>query len=803
MEDQNDLTTKEMFDSATELRLSLARQGWDARPSVGKQIMLPKWNEYTEIPTDQQIKEWSMMQWSPADDAKVPALSTGIRLDGDIIAIDVDVEDRALSEAVEDLVYQVFGQQAAERMPMRHSERDSFMMLARCNKPVVMLRTAKFDDLDGDGSHMVELYGGGHGGKFFGLYGPHSADRMYVWAEGPEPLNMTPDDLPLVLHADVKEFMMRANDLLLGWTGIAKREKSTEMAMEPGYKEVEFDIPEGAVFDTLQDGELTYDQVVDTLEAGQHLACSATWLDGVRHDNRTRCTMTLDRNGTLVIYDLGTGITHKEPRAERKEPDKAMLREMMRESFPVQVAEMTAAAAETSELDAEFEAKVAYLHENLAFNGMTGACHYLDSKERIWAHVALGTVKGVYRPWDQEVEGPRGGVQRMSPVGVWALSPDKLIVDGVRFNPRTTARVFEKGGVRMANGFFGFGEAPMEEDVEADQWLEDFFVHLVPNDEERYFLWQWCATKYQKPWTRSSAILFMANGIQGAGRGTLFSLLDKAFNGYSTTVSETDLLGGRFNGFMENNLLVFCNEVGGASWSERKKGYEVLKDRVDPSHTSITIERKGIEAYKTETFASFMLATNNPAAMAMDAEDRRFAVITNGGTLVGHPMLKRLDAIGKERIAAQLARVLSTVNVMIDTTLAPDFEGREELLTANETTLDDAIHEVINGKDGRDPVPEWRAWTRKRFEDAVKAAMDNPGGRIPGLRNAVTDLVGQRAARAGAYLLKKRVKVGGLTVAVVAKDPDGFMRLSPDDRAKVVSGKVPDWEGTNILPYPG
>ncbi len=271
-------------------------------------------------------------------------------------------------------------------------------------------------------------------------------------------------------------------------------------------------------------------------------------------------------------------------------------------------------------------------------------------------------------------------------------------------------------------------------------------------------------------------------------------MLDRVFDGYTTTVSESDLLGARFNSFMENNLLVFCNELGGMGWSERKRGYETLKDRVDPAHTQITIERKGLEAYRTETFVSFLMATNQPGALTIDAEDRRFAFITNGKKL-GGALLSELLGGGFDRAVEGLRTIITNREITHTVSDAPMFAGREAMLTANDTELDEAIMKVIS------EASEHRAWKRADFEKALKLEVGgSTTAKVPGLRQAVTNMVGLRAKRMGAMLLPHKVKVGNSSVSLLAKDPDLIMKLDPEGRAKICSGVEIDTDETNVVP---
>lgn len=787
------MNTKEKFEHATKTRLDLLQLGWDVRPSIGKACLLPGWNSYDGLPTEHNVRSWPTVQSNPTIGVGGPALTTGIRLSGNMIAIDVDVEGTALANIVEDIAAEVFGA-VFDDMPLRHSESVSWMALAQCDEPLVMLRTPKYDSLDEEASHMVEVYGGGHGGKFFALYGPHSEGRSYQWVDGPEPLTIRPDELPQVSKDQVHEFMMKVTDAFDSAGGIERRVNSKALSVDGDHSDVVYDLADDAVFDTLQQGELSIDQVREELQAGAHLTCSATCIDGVEHKNKTRCTMSVDHSGFISVFDFGDAVTHRQIEAENHSPhDKIeQLGEALRSTMSREVSDALETAADDGADTAEFEAQLEELLATLVFNNTEGTYHWMR-RGRVWKGIKRATLKTDLKEFDLTWEGPRGGQRRMSLVDAFDSCPGRAKIAGVRFDPRYPSGFLGDDGEPYANGYFGLPDLGGS-DKTAEGVVDRFMEHLVPDYEEREWLWDWMAAKYQEPWQRMCAALFVAPGIQGAGRGTLFSILDIVFGGYTSPVSEDDLLNARFNGFMENNLLLFANEMGGLSYRDRKKGYETLKVRVDPSHSEVTIERKGIEAYRTRTFVSFMIATNNPGALTMDAEDRRFAILTNGGMLKGR-LLEDILSIGKARLAATVSSRLKHRTVTRDLSTAPNFAGREIMLQSNETELDDHLAAVIS------EAPPWRAWVRSEFENAVKLRMtDSSKGHVPGLRTEVTEMVGRRGERLGAWLLPSRVKVGSSPVAVLAKNPGLFKSLTPEQRAKVVKGVEPDWDETNVVP---
>ena len=778
----------------TDIRLQLLANGYRPLPTAAKVAFMKGW-------PDMIVDERKIAKWPLFGPNSQPATTTAIQLRGNMLAIDVDVTDEGVSEAVWDLMCKHFGKMMNEA-GVRDSGSAKFMVMVRTERPYNMWKTAKFADKDGN-ENMVEVYGGAST-RYFSCYGAHTLGGIkkgsyevvkdYSWDEvGCDPLTTRPEDLPLVTKDKLDAFLLACSDLL---EGVKHFDKMVNTHAGEYEASISYDLHDDMVFDTV-DGPMDYFEAVYYAMDNREARCSASFL---REDsgNTSKCRMSTVGEGEeleLMIFDHETWTTHypkswaPKTTTERMETTRS-IGEKFAALLPQEVAEAIEAAQDAGADTEAFEDKLDELLETLAFNYIDGTYHWLR-RGIIWNGIKRATLMAHLRQFDLVWEGPRGGQRKMSIVDAWEKYDNRMMAAGVRFNAKDTDMIYQDGAEMYLNGFFGFPELG-EGDTTASVVLDEFLEHLIPNEAEREWFIDWMAAKYQNPASRNAAVLFVAAGVQGAGRGTLFSIMDKAFGGYSTTVSENDLLNARFNDFLENNLLVFCNEVGGASWSERKKGYEVLKDRVDPAHTSVRVERKGIQAYRTETFTSFILASNNPGSLTMDAEDRRFAIISNGEAL-STTLLGRMLAVGFGSLARQLQIMLAAQTVTHDVATAPHFDGREEMLTALETDVDEAIRKVI------DDAPEWRAWTRSDFESKVKLEMTGSSKQsVPGLRNEVTGLVGKRGERMGATLLSKKMRVGSGSFSVVVKDVFHFTNLTSDERARVVKGVHFDGPSSNV-----
>ncbi len=771
----------------TRIRLDLLKNGYRPLPTAEKVAFMKGWP--TMLVNDRVIRGWPMM----GPNTK-PAITTAIQLEGTMLAIDVDVQNAEVSREIEDLMATVFGEEVDDAMPFRTSGSNKFMALVRTDNPYGMWKTPKYMDESG-ADQMVEIYGGAST-RYFSCYGPHTIDgvidgqynvvKSYEW-HGVDPTKVGPDDLPLITEDQLNTFMMKADDILAsqGWE---KVKGSKGGSYEAG---VVYDLNEDMIFET-KDGSFGYFQAIAYAQTETDARCSDSFLGEHGNNTLSKCRMSAvgsinDDDGlALGIFNHETWTQHYPAEWAPRTPEErselvSSLGSAVMSLMPAEVEKNLTEAEEAGANVAAFEEAISYLLETLAYDNVTGSVHYMDNRDLIWHHVSISTVKGAYAHLDLTWEGPRGGQRRYSAVDAWRAYDSKIKVSGVRFNARTDERVVGADKDAYANGFFGLPAANTP-DPDVQDIVTRFIEHLIPNKEEREWFLDWLADKYHRPWVRNCAVLFVAPGIQGAGRGTLFRILDTVFDKYTSPVREKDLLDSRFNSFMENNLLLFCNELGGMGWGERKRGYETLKDMVDPSHSTVLIEHKGIKAYRTVTYTSFILATNQPGALTMDAEDRRFAIITNTTKLQGGLLNDILDA-GYDDMADALRAMLISREVTNNVSDAPMFAGREAMLAANDTDLDEVIRAVVS-KAGPD-----RSWVRSDFEKTIKMEI---GGstktKVPGLRQAVSQLVGRRAERMGVELLPEKLKIGNSSVSLLSKNPDYVRSLHPEARAVLCTG---------------
>lgn len=236
--------------------------------------------------------------------------------------------------------------------------------------------------------------------------------------------------------------------------------------------------------------------------------------------------------------------------------------------------------------------------------------------------------------------------------------------------------------------------------------FQEFLVHLIPDAAERNWFTHWLAHKFQNPASRGVGVIMVAAyGVYGAGRGTLFKLIEALFGfDFVRTIPWPILAGeggqGQFNSWAAEAVVVCVDEIGkkeGAGrHSANREIFERLKTRVDPTLTQMDINAKNFSPVKRPVFFSTICATNNKDAVAIPAGDRRFTVIENGDKL-SESMAVRMEAMRKDPHAvAAVAAYLASIEVSGFNSFKPlETDLKSEMTDAFVSPLEEMITEVV------------------------------------------------------------------------------------------------------------
>lgn len=209
---------------------------------------------------------------------------------------------------------------------------------------------------------------------------------------------------------------------------------------------------------------------------------------------------------------------------------------------------------------------------------------------------------------------------------------DLLLVEGEVFNPFEMKEFFQKNNIWYRNTFHP-SEYLMLRLAQYKKPVAIFNLvsHLHNYDSVRiqYFL-NWLAFFFQT--LKKSQVSILFKGVQGAGKGILFKIIQQLLGEDYCKGINGDSLGTKYFGaFIENLLFINFDEMSHQTTSKGSvKSF--LKGFI--TNDSITAEKKNIDlANPTKLYAQCLLFSNEAYPIEIEPSDRRFTVFTTGGSL--------------------------------------------------------------------------------------------------------------------------------------------------------------------------
>lgn len=613
----------------TEERLTLLANGYSPIRNRDKRTFMPSWPS-VEI-TEAEIKSWERK--FSRDKA------TGIRVENGLAVIDFDINDEAAMKEIANRVFDAVPQlgDLDANLLIRNGKGFKEAWFVRTDEDFGRLHSRAWappgQDIDA-GTHRVEIFGGASP-RQFGALGAHTVaddgtvEISYRWPER-SPLDTLLADLPELTKAQFFEIIDIAERALadLGWSPVLKSTTGENDAQRV------YDLTDDMSFDINDGSRLSLQQVRDLAHAepdGGH-RCSASFFEGREAVNRTRCLIGVSRAGNLTIWDSAHGATHCEASLK---PTDHNLPEINR--LAERLAELKDKAKNVIKPGDGLKAAASKLINLYAYCKHGGANDVVP----IWATsmdegFPLQKLRIEMMPHAEEGEpGPKGGRKMINPVDLWCMSEARQLVRGMRLRPDRERPLYEDKGAKWVNIY-----APPIHDATGgspDVGVA-FMEYLLPDEAERAWFLQWLAHKVRYPHIPGPAVVMVARK-QGTGRGTLAVLLGKLLGqAYVRNISFSMAAGksyqSQYTDWAADTLLAVISESsetdGASRYSVKKDTYEHLKEMVEPRPTERTYITKREKAFKAMSFTSYIIATNNVDALPIPAEDRRFAILSNG-----------------------------------------------------------------------------------------------------------------------------------------------------------------------------
>lgn len=805
-------------------RRRLLSLGYTPLPSRGKLCLLKDWPHVK--PDDVMITAWSR---------NMDLCSSGIRLEGRQIAIDLDVLNADLVEAILDKLWEHWPD--LDEAPQRVGRAPKVLYLAvlpEGEAPLTVMSTKRWKNAQGDLEH-VEVFGGGRP-RFIGWCGPHTLEdkigpdgwivhRTYDDGDTLIPANV----LPTISMKVLRDWLADCDTLfqLAGYEEHRQQAGATSAFVRDLTEDMTFLCDDGTVREGIE-------AMVSYAGLDDHARCAMSFLDA-NADNTTRCRVSLSDDGELRIFDFGDWVTHApEGGAKVAKPvDLGSLGSALASlglcATKEQTVEHTTRELEVAEIGIaertyldnggdlnswgeddvqsaaeRFQAAYEELMNGMVYDTTEEVCRRVDQSPEIGLTVARR--KDSYANSSLIVVGPKGGRKTVNPLTAWAASRKRWEVAGVRFMPDAPIVFIEDGRQWLNLWRENEIDAQLIDPDAMTAWFK-LLEHLIPDEREREWFERFVAHKLVNPRFRGAAVLMVAASVQGAGRSTLMAILYEVFGGYAASISSSHLFdSNQRNGWMERALWAFGNEVRfSTKYSDRVQAYERLKDLIDPAQSRVRLDEKYQRPREAAIYTTFLLATNRHDALPLSVDDRRVFVITNGGAMSaelkdelygqwfieGKPAPALVHTL-RAYLRARGEQVLAEGDTA-DLVDAPKWSsGRNQMIEAGESDVDAAFRQAIERIQ-----PGQIAIKREDLEKLLLGELRVQGmeAKRPAIRPFINGLRGSEAASWGWELLPGRVKLGvnhyQAAVLCRVESVPLFMKLSREEKEKACTSPGP------------
>ncbi len=206
------------------------------------------------------------------------------------------------------------------------------------------------------------------------------------------------------------------------------------------------------------------------------------------------------------------------------------------------------------------------------------------------------------------------GIERCK-ASIWLKSSKRRKYKGIVFDPNIIGPV---------DGCYNLWKGFTRKSIQGT--TQKYWAHVKENicngDEESYqYIRKWLAYVFQRPDQVHTGIVL--RGSQGVGKNSFVEPLGVLLGSHYAPLSSISELVSNFNYHLKNAVLIHANE---ALWGGNKKELGTIKAMI--TERSCLIEGKGKDRIVVRNFKHVILSSNEDWPVSLDADDRRFFVLT-------------------------------------------------------------------------------------------------------------------------------------------------------------------------------
>lgn len=236
---------------------------------------------------------------------------------------------------------------------------------------------------------------------------------------------------------------------------------------------------------------------------------------------------------------------------------------------------------------------------------------------------------------------PNGKMKFMKMSDAWLESPKrKYYKNGVIFDP--------SGKKDKASGYYntwkGFSMSPditmtPEEASEKCKLYREHIEHYLCKDRQDVirFVWAWMSDMVKNPGGKKPGSSIVIKGGKGVGKSTIARPFELIMGDYCMSIAGPNQLFSHFNSHLEDKILLVLEE---AVWGGNVKTESMLKSMI--TETSMAIERKGYQVYKSNTYMRLIMCSNADWVVPSSSDERRFLILDVGDEKPNREYFNRL-----------------------------------------------------------------------------------------------------------------------------------------------------------------